>query len=207
MEQTSQAVRVIHEPERAGVLLNPLRIKILEELLREPESASGVARSLKLPRQKVNYHLRELEKEGLVELVEERRKGNCVERVVRATARSYLVNPAALGAIAADPSAVKDQFSSTYLIAVAARAIQDLALLRERASKARKGLPTFTLQSEVRFASAADQDSFVEQLSNAVARLIARYHDEKATGGRRFQIFLGSYPSPARGTPASHERQ
>ena len=201
MGHTSNAVRVIHEPERAGVLLNPLRIRILEELLREPESASGLARSLKLPRQKVNYHLRELEKEGLVELVEERRKGNCVERVVRATARSYLVNPAALGAIAVDPSAVKDQFSSSYLIAVAARAIEDLALLRERATKAGKRLPTFTLQSEVRFGSAADQNAFLEELSNAVARIIARYHDEKAPGGRRFQVLVGSYPTPGRVAP------
>ncbi|HEU4390589.1 MAG TPA: helix-turn-helix domain-containing protein, partial [Blastocatellia bacterium] len=186
------------EPERAGVLLNPLRIRIIEELLREPESASGLARSLNLPRQKINYHLRELEKEGLVELVEERRKGNCVERVVRATARSYLVNPAALGAIAADPSAVKDQFSSSYLIAVAARAIKDVALLRERAAKAGKKLPTLTLQTEVRFGSASDQNAFVEELSNAVARLVTRYHDEKSPGGRRFQVLVGSYPTPGR---------
>jgi DNA-binding transcriptional ArsR family regulator len=175
------------------------------ELLREPGSATAVAKALDLPRQKVNYHLRDLEKNGLVELVEERRKGNCVERVVRATARSYLLNPAALGLLAADPADVQDKFSSSYLIAAAAKTIKDLAGLRERATKSKKKLPTFTLQTEIRFASAADQNGFVEELSNAVARLVARYHNEKAAGGRRFNLTIGSYPAPAREVAAREE--
>ncbi len=54
-----------------------------------------------LARQKVNYHLRELERHGLVELVEERRKGNVTERVMRATAASFVISPAALAAVRA----------------------------------------------------------------------------------------------------------
>jgi DNA-binding transcriptional ArsR family regulator len=185
---------VIAEPGRAAALLHPLRLEILEQL-REPDSASGLARRLHLPRQKVNYHLRELEKEELVELVEERRKGNCVERVVRASARYYLINPATLGHLAADPDKIQDRFSSAYLVAVAARAIGDLAVLRERAEKAGRRLATFSLQTQVRFASAAARNAFTEELANALARLVAQYHDEKAPGGRRFQLFLGSYPS------------
>jgi DNA-binding transcriptional ArsR family regulator len=185
---------VIAEPGRAAALLHPLRLEILEQL-REPDSASGLARRLHLPRQKVNYHLRELEKEELVELVEERRKGNCVERVVRASARYYLINPATLGHLAADPDKIQDRFSSAYLVAVAARAIGDLAVLRERAEKAGRRLATFSLQTQVRFASAAARNAFTEELTNALARLVAQYHDEKAPGGRRFQLFLGSYPS------------
>ncbi|MEE9226690.1 MAG: helix-turn-helix domain-containing protein, partial [Acidobacteriota bacterium] len=79
-----------YPPEPAAVLLRPLRIRILEAL-GEPNSASGLARRLGTSRQKINYHMRELEKKALVELVEERRKGNSVERVVRATTRSYLL--------------------------------------------------------------------------------------------------------------------
>lgn len=184
----------VQDAERASILLHPLRLRIVAEL-REPDSASGLARRLRIPRQKINYHLRELEKERLVELVEERRKGNCTERIVRASARSYLIDPAALGALATDPSQIQDRFSSAYLVAVAARAIRDLAVLRSRAEKAQKKLATFTLQTEVRFASAADAHSFAGELANQLGRLIAKYHDEKAPGGRRFQVFLGSYPS------------
>jgi DNA-binding transcriptional ArsR family regulator len=179
---------------RTSALVNPLRLQLLEAM-QEPISASGLAREFSLPRQQVNYHLRELEKEGFVELVEERRKGNCVERIVRATANYYLVNPRAMKALTADATQLRDQFSSTYLVAVAARAVRDLALLRTQAEKAGKRLATFTLQTEIRFGSAADRNAFVQALTNEVARLIATYHDEKNPSGRRFQFLIGCYPS------------
>jgi hypothetical protein len=150
---------------------------------------------MNLPRQKLNYHLRELEKHGLIEQVDERKKGNCVERIVRATARYYLISPAALGNLATDPSQIQDRFSSTYLVAVAARAIRDLAALRTRADKAGKKLATFTLETNVRFASAAAQHAFAEELANAVAKLTAKYHDEKTAGGRQYKFIIGSYPA------------
>jgi len=191
---TAPALSVIHDPRRAAALLDPLRLKLLERLS-EPNSASGLARQLRLPRQKVNYHLRELEKAKLVELVEERRKGNCIERVVRATAVTYVIDPAALGKLAADPSRVRDRFSSAYLVAVAARAIHELAALRAGAEKAGKKLATMTLETEVRFASAEARNAFAEELTNALADLTAKYHDGKSPGGRRFRFFAGGHPA------------
>lgn len=197
---STTALDLIQQPARAAALLHPMRLRLLENL-RQPESATGLARRLRLPRQKVNYHLRELEKARLVELVEERRKGNCIERVVRATARYYLINPAALGKLAADPAELQDRFSSAYLVAVAARAIGNLAVLRERAARAGKRLATFTLETEIRFASATDRSAFTEELANEMARLAAKYHDEKSPGGRRFQFFLGAYPAVTKEEP------
>ncbi len=185
---------LLREPERAATLLNPLRIRLLG-YLRQPDSASGLARRLGLPRQRVNYHLRELEKEELVELVEERKKGNCVERLLRASARSYLISPEALGDLAADPAQLTDRFSWAYLAATAARAIHDLGELRARADAAGKRLATMTMESEVRFATASARESFARELSQAVASLVAKYHDEKAARGRRFKLMLGVYPA------------
>jgi DNA-binding transcriptional ArsR family regulator len=82
-----QETAIVQDLDRATVLLNPLRLRILREL-REPDSASGLSRKIGMPRQKLNYHLRELESAGFLQLVEERRKGNCTERVLRASARS-----------------------------------------------------------------------------------------------------------------------
>lgn len=194
------ALALIQQPHRAAALLHPVRLRLLENL-RQPDSATGLGRRLRIPRQKVNYHLRELEKARLVELVEERRKGNCIERVVRATARYYLINPTALGKLAADPAELQDRFSSTYLVAVAARAIGNLATLRDRAQRAGKRLATFTLETEIRFASAVDRNAFTEALANEIARLAAEYHDEKSPGGRRFQFFLGAYPAVTKEEP------
>src|SRR5262245_46494600 len=190
-------VHLIDGAGRAAALLHPLRRRLLESL-REPDSASGLSRRLGIPRQKINYHLRELESEKLVELVEERKKGNCTERIVRATARSYLISPAALGGLAADPDQIEDRFSASYLLAVAGRAIADLTDLQPRAEAAGKKLPTLTLQTEIRFASPAARAEFSEELASAIAKLVARHHDEKAPGGRLFRFFIGSYPAVTR---------
>jgi DNA-binding transcriptional ArsR family regulator len=196
-----RALDVIRRRQTAATLLQPLRGQILEGL-EEPGSASGLARRLGLPRQKVNYHLRELEKEGLVELVEERRRGNCTERVVRATARSYLISPEALGSLGSDPDRIRDRFSAAYLVATAGRAVQDVGRLQRQAEEAGQRLATLTLTSEVRFASAESRNAFAEELANALARLSAKYHDEGAPGGRRFRFFVGGHPAPAAGKPA-----
>src|SRR6059036_38614 len=102
------AVQVIQSAASAEKLLKPERMRMLE-LLAEPDSATGIAKRLKLPRQTVNYHLRELEKEGFVEFVEQKPKGNCLERFVRATARSYVISPQALGALGTNAEQVRDQ--------------------------------------------------------------------------------------------------
>jgi len=187
-------IEVVQGPERAAALLDPIRLRILEGLA-EPDSAAGVARRLGLPRQRVNYHLHELEKHELVRFVEERRKGNCVERIVRATARSYVVSPEALGTLGADPARVQDRFSLAYLVAVSARAINELAVLRERSERAGKKVATLTVDTEVRFANAAARQSFAEELTAAVTRLVAKYHDDKTTDGRAFRLVAGAYPA------------
>jgi predicted ArsR family transcriptional regulator len=193
MKRAAANVKLVDDHRGAAAMLGPLRRRILEGL-REPDSASGVARRLGLPRQKINYHLRELEKHGLVEHLEERRKGNCTERIVRATARYYLILPEALGELAVDPDAMRDRFSSSYLVAVAARAIQDLGHLRRKAEAAEKRVATLTLETELQFASAQARNAFAEDLSNSLAELIARHHVEQK-GSRRFRLFLGMYPA------------
>ena len=195
---------MIEEASAAAALLEPTRLRLVRELA-APDSASGLARRLGLPRQRVNYHLRALEKAGVVELVEERRRGNCVERIVQATARSYLISPDVLGAAGTDPVTARDRFSWAYLLSVAARAIRELALLRRRADRAGKGLPTLTLETEIRFASPAAQNAFAEDLGAALARLTSTYHDAAGSGGRTYRFFVGGYPRPRPDTATSSD--
>jgi DNA-binding transcriptional ArsR family regulator len=187
------AVQVIQTPEAAGLLFSPARTRILERLA-EPSSAAGVARQLGLPRQQVTYHLRELEHAGLVELVEERRKGNCLERVVRATAQSFVISPAALGKLGTPPEQ-QDRFSIAYLVSLAARAIREVASIADRATKAGKRVATLAFEVDIRFATAEARSQFAEELAAEVARLAAKYHDEQSPGGRRFRLFGGVYPA------------
>jgi DNA-binding transcriptional ArsR family regulator len=194
--KSTAALHVIDQSERAALALDPLRLRMLQELV-QPDSATGLARRLGMPRQRLNYHLRLLEQDGLIEVVEERKKRNLTERIVRTVAHSYLINPAALGALAADPSRISDRTSSAYLVAAAARVIQEVAGLRDQADAAGKRLPTLTLQADIRFATPADQQAFAEELSAQVARLVAKYHDDQAAEGRRFRLISGAYPAPS----------
>ena len=187
-------VAVIEDPAAAEVSLDPLRSRLLAELA-EPGSATMLAGRVGLARQKVNYHLKSLEQHGLIELVEERRKGNMTERLFSATAASYVISPAALAAVQPDPSRSPDRLSARWLIAVASRLVREMGELVAGASKARKRLATFAMDGEIRFASAADRAAFAEELASAVTRLVGKYHDESAKGGRDHRVIVAVHPT------------
>lgn len=186
---------IVRDPRATASLLNPERRRLLEALRDEPDSASGLARRLDDSRQRLNYHLRELQDAGLVELREERRRGNCVERVLQVVARRFVLDPAALGELAADAGETGDRFSAATLVALAARSIRELARLRERAEAEEKRLATASLTTRVGLARPADFEAFAEDLTRAVAEVVARHHDEDARA-RPFRIMAGAYPAP-----------
>src|SRR5688500_3479804 len=187
-------VAVIEDPAAAEVSLDPVRARLLAELA-EPGSATMLAAKVGLPRQKVNYHLRTLEQHGLVELVEERRKGNVNERLLQATAASYVISPMALAAVQPDPARSPDRLSARWLLAVSARLVRDVGTLITGATQAEDGRADFALDGEVRFATAADRAAFAEELATCVTRLVAKYHDEQAEGGRPHRVIGALHPS------------
>ena len=187
-------IEVITDPDAAVAALDPLRSRILA-LLVEPGSATTLAAVLGMGRQQVNYHLRTLEAHGLVQLVEERPRRGLTERVMAATARSYVLAPAAQVGREADPSRT-DRMSSRYLIALGARMVREVADLARRADDAGKPLATLSIDSEIRFASAADRAEFTAELTHAIAALTAKYHDEQAPAGRRHRLVVAAHPFP-----------
>ncbi|HVW40320.1 MAG TPA: helix-turn-helix domain-containing protein [Amycolatopsis sp.] len=187
-------VAVIDDPAAAEVSLDPVRAKLLAALV-EPGSATTLAAQVGLARQKVNYHLRALERHGLIELVEERRKGNMTERVMQATAASYVISPTALADVAPDPERAPDQLSARWLLALAARLVRELGDLIAGAAATRQKLATYAIDAEIRFASAADRAAFAEELGQTVKTIVGKYHDEKAAGGRKHRLVVALHPS------------
>lgn len=192
--QAQAAVEVLDAAETAAAVLDPARLRILTAL-RDPDSSAGVARSLGLPRQRVGHHVRALEAAGLLTCVGERKKRNCVERLLQASARTYVLAPRLLGALGLTADEVRDRFSSTYLLAAASKVIEEVTALRPKAEAAGKKLPTLTLQTEVRFASARSQNEFLEELLAAFSDLVARHHRPAVPGGRTFRISLLGHPA------------
>ena len=140
--------------------LSPLRRRVLEEL-REPASAAGLAARLGESRQRVNYHVRALEKAGLAELVEERPRRGCTERIVRATARAVVVDPEVLGDLDA-VARTQDRFAADTLLAIAARTVSHVAAMRARAEADGRRLVTFAVEADVAFGRPEDIERFAD---------------------------------------------
>ena len=185
-------VEVIEDPAAAVVALDPVRARLLAELV-TPASAAALAARVGLARQKVNYHLRTLEAHGLVEVAEERRWGGLTERLLVATAASYVVSPGALGEAASDPQRAPDRLSARYLIALAARIVREVGALARRADAAERRLATLALDTEIGFRSPEERAAFAEDLTAAVTALVSRYHD---AGGRPHRLVVGAHPMP-----------
>ena len=189
-------IQVIEDPAVATVALEPMRSRLLSELA-APASAATLAARVGVARQKVNYHLNALEAHGLVRLAQERKWGGLTERLLVATAASYVVSPGALGPVAADPNREVDRLSASYLIALGARVVREVADLVRRAEKAGKRLATLAVDTEVRFRSPADRAAFSAELAEAITKLVSKYHDASAPGGRAHRLIVVAHPLSA----------
>jgi DNA-binding transcriptional ArsR family regulator len=148
-----------------------------------------------LPRQRVNYHLRALEDAGLLELVEERPRRGCTERILRTRPGALVVDPTVIDG---EFTRIHDQYAAEHLVNVAAATVRDVARMQAAASGQGKRLLTFTVETEVRFGLPGDVHAFTDELAAAVAAVVARFD---TPGGRPYRMITGGHPAPEqRGT-------
>ena len=192
-------VAFVEAPERLRAALPPLRRRLLDRL-REPASAVVVAGEFGLPRQQVNYHLRTLEAAGFLELVETRPRRGCTERVLRTSARAFIVDPQV---IALSPrsgtrraAARQDRFAADTLVEAASGVVRDVSRMQTRAAAQDARLLTCAIETEVRLASPADFARLSAMLATLVARAVADVG--VAEGGRSYRVVIGAHPTPAR---------
>jgi DNA-binding transcriptional ArsR family regulator len=183
-------VRVLTNAADVEVALDPIRARILCALS-EPGSAATIAVAIGLTRQKVRYHLKELEAHGLVELAEERAWGGITERFLRRSSRHLIVSPGVLQSAPVDPNHVADHLSAAYLIAVNSRTVSEVGTIVANAAGTR--VPTLTVDTVIGFQSLEDRTAFAIDLQSAIVALTARYHHDD---GRPHRLTVSSYPKP-----------
>lgn len=172
--------------------------ELLAEAMVLGASATGLAARLGGSRQRINYHLRELEKSGLVELVEQRQRRGRIERIVRTTARTVVVAPAVIG----EPSPqAQDRFAVDTLLAATARTFGAVAEMREAAQAAGQRLVTFTIEADIGFSRPADIERFAAGLADRVADLAAEFDSPQSQ--RRYHVVVGGHPCPGTGHPSA----
>ena len=57
-----------------------------------------------------------------------------------------------------------------------------------------KRLATLSIDTQVRFKTATDRAAFSNELTAAVASLVARYHDAATPGGRSHRLIVLAHP-------------
>ena len=186
-------MQVLTDASQLAAALSPLRMRVLREM-RQPESATTLSPRLGLSRQTLNYHLRELEREGFLEVVEERPRRGCVERMLKVTSRAFVVNPALLGALSDDPAAGARSLLGRVPAGHGDELIRDVVVLGQRAKAVEQRLATFTMDTEIGFESPAAFRAFTEELAASVTTIAAKY-DSAASKSRRFRVVLGSHPA------------
>jgi DNA-binding transcriptional ArsR family regulator len=200
------SITLLDRADRLKVALSPIRRRLLDRL-RQPASATELAAEMELGRQRVNYHLRELEKAGLVHLVEERQRRGCVERILAARADAFVVDPAVMGSRGshAIQASAQDRYSAEHLIDAAGDVVRHVARMRAAAEQQGTRLLTFAIDTEINFATPDDLERFTTALAEFVAREAGKVHNPEQ--GRRFRILLGGHPAPGRkSSGVSHAR-
>jgi biotin operon repressor len=197
-------VETITEGLQASVLVqHPLRPWILS-LAREPASATQIAAILGEARQKVNYHVRQLHRAGLLRPAGRRKKRNMVEQRFVATARAYVLAPQLVGPLAAEAAHVADALSAAYLVALASQAQAELATVMQAADAQGKRVATMSVSVEMRFESAEQREGFARALQSGLAKVVADHsapttkRDGSAGAGRPYRLVVGCYPIPKR---------
>jgi len=183
-------VRILNDPETLSLLGHPIRVRILDAL-REPGSAATLARQLGQPRQKLNYHLKELLAADLIEPVGERRVGNFVESLYRAVARTFLVSPEVAWADPRRAATLAQQHSLQTLVLLGQRLQRDAALLLDRAAFDGEQIASASVLAEARFASEADREAFLDEYLRTLAGLLEKYGNKE---GAAYRVVLAAYP-------------
>jgi len=185
-----QAVALLEQPRQIGALSHPVRAEILE-VLREPGTAAGVARRLGQSRQSIGYHLKALERVGLVRPVGERRKGSFIEQLYQASARRFLVS----ARFAADPERLAAAFRDHVALAQLAQLGEELqrsaAEWIERGADSGEAIPSATVSADVRFADESARAAFLAEYVEGLKALLSKHGSAE---GEAYRVALAAYP-------------
>jgi DNA-binding transcriptional ArsR family regulator len=182
---------VLESTAQLAAITHPTRLRILDAL-RSPDSAAGVARTLGEPRQRINHHVRELAKAGLLVEAGERRKGNFVEQLYESTAGTFVVSPRLTWGDGARLRAIADQVSLQHLVEVGERLQHDAAHLLDRAAFDGEEVAAVAVEATVRFPDAEARAAFLDEYLALVARLVEQHagHD-----GDPFSVAFVAHPT------------
>jgi DNA-binding transcriptional ArsR family regulator len=183
--------QTLKSSEQLLAIAHPTRRRVLDAL-RSPDSAAGVARTLGEPRQRINHHVKELEKAGLIAAAGERRNGNFVEQLFESVAGTFIISPRLAWGDGERVRAMADQLSLQHLVEFGERLQRDAAALLDRAAFDGEQIPSAAVEATVHFVDAGTRAAFLDEYLTLTASLIERY---ATTTGPGFTVGLVVHPT------------
>ncbi len=155
---------------------HPARMNILEQLGREKQSVSGIARALGVHPANITHHFKLLEQAGLIRLVEKRDTGKNLEKYYRAVAYHFTVN------LAGEPLTDKKTLALSILhdsLTAALHAVKDQG---DEAA-------VFGLLKNLRLAP-----SDVPKFQLRLMKLLEEYEKHRPKDGAAYTVNISFYP-------------
>lgn len=168
----------IENIEQLRAIADMLRLRIIDLLQKKPMTVTQLGDELDVAPAKVHYHVRELEKVGLLHLAETREKGGILEKYYQPVAREISVEKSLLSAPPDEALAmtgawlnqIKDGFQQAF----------------RRALEMRDAKPRMSIGFTHMYVTAEEQ----EQLCKQIAELLKPYEERRGIQGE--QEVMGS---------------
>jgi DNA-binding transcriptional ArsR family regulator len=177
----------IHTIEQLRAVADVLRIQIIDSLIDQPMTVTQLGDLLGLAPAKIHYHVRELEKVGLLQLVETREKGGILEKYYQPIARDFSFARDLVMSASSDDSLAA---TSAYIDEVKLGFQQAF-----RASLERKDEQPFLLLGSGRLYVTAEEH---KEMAKKIAELFKPYEKRRGIEGEQLATYtLIGYPLPA----------
>lgn len=192
-----QDVYYIEDIEQANTLLNSQRLEILRRL-NQPRTCPELGADLDESPQKINYHIKVLERAGMVKKVSERQARGFTENVYQASAHSYWLSPTLVGKIGGLRPA-RDQASLRLLSDLAAQVIEDVGRIGHRSSAGQE-IPSLSLSGQIHLPDAERRAEFRQEIQRFFSHLAQKYSVPEGGAtetepGQSFRLALLCYPT------------
>jgi len=185
-----QELLEIDQLKKARSILHPVRVLLLHYLI-QPRTCRELAEIMDVTQQRLNHHLRELKKAGLIRIVKTQRKGNLLEAVYQRTSKAYWFSPRLALPQKQRDRQVQDQLALHNLLVMAESLQSDVAELLGRAGDSE--IPNMGFEAEIVLKDETARQAFTHDTLRAFHRVAEKY--QGGTGsGTRYKVMVCSYP-------------
>lgn len=185
---------LIETAVQAQQLLKPKRVAILKQLA-EPRTCIELGKIFDQTPQQIYYHVKALEKAGLVTKVREERVRGIMQGYYQAIARSYWLAPQLVGEIGS-PKHARDQASLHFVRTLAEEVYVDIGRLGQRAEGG-EPIPSLGLAAQVHLPNGQRRAEFLAEVQELFQTIATKYGlpDRETGTGETFKLALACYPT------------